>query len=156
MAKTHFKTEIIEFENGHHTTARALVVKKYRLFMDVFSGYQKLVADQIKVVKKVSKEIEAKQKAGEEFNDEEYFLQRVEEELGAQVDTDDQYVDTLVKCSVIALKTWGVKDETEGDIAKIDQNYVEDNLDLHELTKICEIAGSMKLGDVSGDAEGKA
>lgn len=148
----YFKVETVEFQNGDSTLARPLVIKKYRVFMDVFAEYNDMLQRQYKGIALIASEIEAKKEAKEEFDEDAYFKERSAEYI---TESDASYVDTLIRGTVVALKTWGVKTESEGNIT-VDQDYVEDNLDLHEMTKICEIAGSMELGDISGDVEGKA
>lgn len=148
----YFKVEAIEFAGGEYTLARPLVIKRYRVLMEAFASYNESLRRQYKGIAKIADEIDAKKAKGEEFDEDDYFKERAAEFTS---ETDDSYVDTLIKGSFISLKTWGVKSQSEEDV-KVDQDWVENNLDIHEMIKICEIAGSMELGDISGDVEGKA
>lgn len=152
--KKYYTTETIEFQNGDKTIAKPLTLKKLRAFSEVWNDYTESLQKSVRYMEEirdeaikngdktpdVSKIFEAKEKAGE-----------VPEELTNA----PTYLDTLAQCSLIALTRWGVTTSKEKAV-EVDMDYVEEELDADTMTRICEVAGSMKLGDISDDVEGKA
>lgn len=149
----HFQSETIQFQNDHYTVAKPLVLSKFRIFTEIFSEYNKGLRQQMKEIRKIEKEIEAELKKDKNFDRESYFEERAEQ-IDAESDY-PSYADTLAKCSLVAIKHWGVRDRKEQSV-EVDLEYVEDNLDMDTMRRICEVAGSMKLGDIQDDVEGKA
>lgn len=147
--KKYYHSEVIEFQNDDKTVAKQLTIKRLRLLTTLFGDYEK---DQTAKHKRVKDAVEAA-RGSKGFNEDE-IVERVAAEIEAE--GGESYLDILVSGTIIALHTWGVKDQKSKSV-EVDRDYVEDNLDYPTMVRICEIAGSMELGNLEGsDGSGKA
>lgn len=150
---THFKVEEIRFQNGDYTNAKPLVLSKYRAFSEIWNEYHESLGKQFRFMSKIEKEARKRERSEEEFDKEEFISDKA-----AEYDKEHNpgsYMDTLAKAGLVALKHWGVFDNKENEV-KVDKEYLENTVDMDTLTRICEVAGSLKLGNVEDDVEGKA
>lgn len=146
--KKYYVSENIEFQNGDKTNARQLTIKRLKLLTDTFNSHDE---NNRKNKRRIERAIEA-ERGKKGFNEEE-IIERVAKEIEEE-DGDQTYIDVLMAGALIALASWGVKDQKEKNV-EVDIDYIEENLDYPTLTRICEIAGSMELGDADGDDPGK-
>lgn len=155
--KKYYTSETIEFQNGDRTEARPLTLRKLKAFSEIFNDYTIRVQKASRYMESLYDEAEA---AGEKNPDVEaiYKARKEAGEIPEEVlgfDDGDSYIDTLTACALIALLKWGVESESKKPVG-VDLDYIEEEIDVATITRICEIAGSMKLGDISDDIEGKA
>lgn len=147
--KKYYHSEVIEFQNEDSTVAKQLTIKKLKNLTGLFKDYDK---EQRAVQKRIEDEVAEAKKKNPLF-DESTVYDRVQEELEAE--GGNTYLDILAQGSVIALNAWGVKDVRNKKISEIDIDYVEENLDYPTMARVCEIAGSMELGNKDEADEGK-
>lgn len=135
--------EKVEFQNGHTTTARPLPIRKLKLLQSVFEDYGKDTRKVAVIIKEVNDTITEMQERGESIED---FVEKKNQEV-----EDGQfmsYEDCLVSAALIALNHWGVINEKNKNIGEVTEEYVEEELDVPTLTRICEIAGNFKTGQL--------
>lgn len=152
--KKYYTSEVIEFQNGDHTIAKPLTLKKLKAFSEVYNEY----AEAITAVTGLMEELTEKAKAEGNKDPNPGKLYEAAKEAGELPDDFDEgpsYLDTLISCALIALSRWGVVNDKQKAVT-VDVEYIEDELDIPTITRICEIAGSMQLGETQADEAGKA
>jgi len=153
--KKHYFSETIELQNGDHTLARPLTIRSLREFQEVFKDYGTAVSRQTEIMQEaISKAkrdekddaIEDKERSARDHFAEAQKLIKEENLM--------DYVDVLCQGALIALRSWDIKTPkgTKVPLDKIDMDYIEENLDTQTAERICEVAGSMTLGDTSEES----
>lgn len=146
--KKYYVSETIEFQNGDETVAKQLTIKKLKLLNEIFADHEKRTQEDRKRITKAVNEAKNKKNFDED---------QVIEDALAEIEKEGNslsYIDVLTAAALVALNAWGVKDQ-KGRKVEVDAEYIEENLDYPTITRICEIGGSMELGN-TGDDEGKA
>jgi len=146
--KKYYHQEVIELQNGDLTNARQLTLKKLRLLNEIFTDHDK---EQRQGQKRIEKAIEEAKKADPRVDEDEIVA-----EVSAQMQAEGakSYIDVIAEGALLALTSWGVKDQ-KGKTVEVDEEYVEENLDFPTMSRICEIAGSMELGNKEAGTPGK-
>lgn len=156
--KKYYTSEVIEFQNGDKTVAKPLTLKKLKAFSEVWTEYNEGLQAASAFMRKLEEDALAKDKklTKETVDIEALFeLAKASGEVPEELENTPSYIDTLAATSLIALSKWGVTNDKEKPV-NVDLEYIEEELDVATLSRINEIAGSMQLGDISDDVEGKA
>lgn len=148
--KKYYHSEVVEFQNGDKTVARQLTITKLKILTKLFKEHD---SESRKVQRRIDEEILAAKKKDPKA-DEQALFEEIQEQIEAE--GGKTYIDTLVDGAVLALNAWGVKDNKEKNVTEVDTEYVEEHLDYPTLQRVCEIAGSMELGNKTEGDEGKA
>ena len=146
--KKYYHQEVIELQNGDVTNARQLTLKKLRLLNEIFTEHDK---EQRRGQKRIEKAISDAKKADPNV-DEEDVINEINNQM--QEEGAKSYIDVIADGALLALTSWGVKDQ-KGKTVEVDEEYVEENLDFPTMSRICEIAGSMELGNKENGEPGK-
>jgi hypothetical protein len=150
MAK-HYTSEHIEFQNGDHVDARPLTLANLKKFMNLLKAHYKGLEHKQKLIEQAVKDSQAAEAAGED-------TQPIFDELSAKTDDVDDptsWTNTLAAGSLIALRQYKVYDKDEQLITTLNSDYIENNMDVPTMTRICEIAGTMKINETEDEAEKK-
>ena len=150
MAK-HYTSEHIEFQNGDHVDARPLTLANLKKFMVILQAHYKGMEDNKKLIEQAIKDGKAAEAKGED-------TAAIFEELTLKTDDVEDprsWPNTLAAGSLIALRQYKVYDKDEQVVTTLNVDYIENYLDIPTLTRIVEIAGSMKINDVEDDPEKK-
>lgn len=144
MANKLYKSEEIEFENGHTTLARPLTIKKLKVFQQIFEEYGNDLRRMTEILEGLQDSIHKAKQSNEPT--EEIYASAKDKAKDYKT-----YNDTLCEASLVALRAWGVKDERGQAVEDIDIEYVEETLDILTAQRICEVAGNFSLGDLSDE-----
>lgn len=152
-AKKYYISEEIEFQNGATVVAKPLPIKKLKVLQKVFEEYGEDLRKLANIQQDLMNKTRELQEKGEDPEPVYLEAKTKLEELNLM-----SYEDCLVDGALVALNSWLVKD-VKGKTVEITSEWVEDNGDQPTLERVCEVAGNMEIGQLSGkaeDSEGKA